>query len=244
MNALVRFEELIEDLLEGSLAKLMRSPVQPAEIARRLERAMEQGQRAAVGQTLVPNRYRVLLHPDDYAGLEPARGALEREMARFIVERVRERGFDLLARPQVSLEPHEKTRRRRVRVQAELADTMADSEATAELEWTQTQLAPVGQQMLPRAWLRFSFADGQPGQVHLDRPQFSLGRARDNDIILDDPRVSRYHARIVLRYGQFLLQDLHSTYGSLVNGEAVEESILRSGDVLSLGGFEMVYEED
>lgn len=243
MNALARFEEFIEELLEGSLVQLMRSPVQPAEIAKRLERAMEMGQRAGVGQILVPTRYLVYLHPDDYASLAPARGALEREMARFIIERVRERGFSLLARPQVSLAPQPGTRRRRVKVEAELADTVVDEEETAELDWTPAMELQPGGRVLPKAFLAFSFGDGQVHRVWLERPQITLGRARDNDVILEDPRVSRNHARIVLRYGQFLLQDLGSTYGTQVNGRPVQECILRPGDCLTLGGVELVYEE-
>ncbi len=242
MSALARLEEFLEEILEGSLTQLMRSPVQPAEIAKRLERAMEQGQRAAVGKILVPTRYTVLLHPEDMAALEPARGTMEREMSRFIVERARERDFTLLTRPRVRMQATERVRRHRVRVQAELADT-DEEEATGELEWT-SRLGTRAPETLPRATLYLREASGQVRQIRLERPQVRLGRARDNDIILDDPHVSRYHARILLRYGQFVLQDLNSTYGTLVNGEAVQESILRPGDLLHLGGVELIYEEE
>jgi hypothetical protein len=242
VNALARFEDFVEDILEGSLTQLLRSPVQPAEIAKRLERAMESGQRAAVGKVLVPTRYTVSLHPDDYAALAPARGALEREMARFIVERARERGFSLLARPRVSLAGRPEVRRRRLVVVAAIIDT-EEEEQTLEIEWTPPLGSPLGEARSPRARLRYGDAAGRPCEVRLDRPQVTLGRARDNDVILDDPRVSRYHARIILRYGQHVLQDLGSTHGTLVNGEAVQECVLRPGDLLTLGGAGLYYEE-
>lgn len=239
MNALARFEDLVEHLFEGSLKQLLRSPVQPAEIAKRLERAMELGQRAAVAKVLAPTHYAVFLHPEDYAALEPARGVLEREMARFIVERAQERNLSLLARPRVTLNARPGTRRRQVRVEAQLADTTVEEEHTGELEWTPAIAAPPGLQ----ARLHFVDGAGQPCAVQLDRQQTTLGRARDNDVILDDPRVSRYHARIVQRYGQFVLQDLGSTYGTALNEQIVQESILRHGDRLSLGGLELFLEE-
>lgn len=242
MNALARFEEFVEDLLEGSLAQLMRSPVQPAEIAKRLERAMEQGQRASVGKVLVPTRYTVLLHPDDFAALAPARGALEREMARFIVERVQERGFSLLTRPRITLRAEPEIRQRRVRVKAELTDE-GEEEETTELEWTPMFAAPLKGAAIPQAGLRFRDVAGRVCLVPLDQPQICLGRARDNDVILDDPHVSRYHARIILRYGQFVLQDLDSSYGTTVNGHPVEECVLRPGDRIVLGAMELYYEE-
>lgn len=239
MNALARFEEFVEEMLEGSLTHLLRVPVQPAEIAKRLERAMEMGQRASVVKILVPTRYTVFLHPADLDSLAPVRGALEREMARFIVERAQERGFELLTRPRVLLQAREDVRRHRVQVEAELVDTEREEE-TSELELTPPMLAAAAER--PRARLVFRDTSGRPCEVQLDRPQVTLGRARDNDVILDDPRVSRHHARIVLRYGQHLLQDLGSTYGTAVNGEAVRESVLRAGDYLSLGGVELRYE--
>ena len=242
MSALARLEEFLEEIFEGSLTQLMRSPVQPAEIAKRLERAMELGQRAAVGKILVPTRYTILLHPEDMAALEPARRALEREMARFIVERARERGFTLLTRPRVRMQAGERVRRHRAKVQAELADT-EEEETTSELEWT-SRLGPPAAGPPPRATLYIREADGPVRSIVLDRPQVRLGRARDNDIILDDPHVSRYHARILLRYGQFLIQDLDSTYGTLVNGEAVQECVLRPGDRVLLGEVELIYEEE
>jgi hypothetical protein len=232
----------MEDLLEGSLAQLMRTPVQPAEIAKRLERAMELGQRASVGKVLVPTRYTVLLHPEDFAALAPARGALEREMARFIVERVQERGFSLITRPRIRLRAEPELRQRRVRVEAELSDD-EEEEETSDLEWTPPYATPIAGAVLPSAGLRFRDVAGHICLVPLDQPQTNLGRARDNDVILDDPHISRYHARIILRYGQFIVQDLGSSYGTMVNGHPVEECVLRPGDRLVLGGMELYYEE-
>jgi hypothetical protein len=243
VNALARFEEFVEHLFEGSLTQLLRSPVQPAEIAKRLERAMEMGQQAAVAKILVPTRYAVFLHPEDYAALESARGVLEREMSRFIVERAQERSFVLLVRPRVIIQARSGMRRRQVQVEAKLADTAAEEEQTSELEWTATlETSPA---LPPQLQARVHYLDGagQACEVQLQGQEVTLGRARDNDVILDDPRVSRYHARIVQRYGQFVLQDLGSTYGTALHGQVIQESVLRHGDRLSLGGVELFFEE-
>ncbi|HEU5087060.1 MAG TPA: FhaA domain-containing protein, partial [Roseiflexaceae bacterium] len=55
MSALSRFESFMENIVEGSVARLFRSPVQPAEIAKRLERAMEANQQISVRRVIVPN---------------------------------------------------------------------------------------------------------------------------------------------------------------------------------------------
>jgi ABC-type multidrug transport system ATPase subunit/pSer/pThr/pTyr-binding forkhead associated (FHA) protein len=71
-------------------------------------------------------------------------------------------------------------------------------------------------------------------------PVLRLGRAPDNDMILDAPSVSRYHA--VLTYGdgnaQPTLTDLSSTNGTFVNGEPLTEPrLLTPHDLIFLGGF-------
>jgi hypothetical protein len=66
-----------------------------------------------------------------------------------------------------------------------------------------------------------------------------VGRAPDNDIILDYPRVSKRHAVIPALEGTYFIQDAGSTNGTLVNDRTLEkgEKIeLHNGDRIELGG--------
>jgi RsiW-degrading membrane proteinase PrsW (M82 family) len=58
---------------------------------------------------------------------------------------------------------------------------------------------------------------GSGPAAQLNRPQFSIGRMPGNDLILDDPQVSRYHATIRWLDGQFVIEDLGSANGTWVN---------------------------
>ena len=70
-----------------------------------------------------------------------------------------------------------------------------------------------------------------------------LGRAADNVICLDDPLVSAHHARISFAGGQWLVEDLGSRNGTLVNDLRVESPIaLASGDVLRVGGLSLRFD--
>ena len=62
-----------------------------------------------------------------------------------------------------------------------------------------------------------------------------LGRSPDNDVILRDPATSGHHARVELRGDQFWIVDLGSTNGTYVNGEAIQEKQLTSGDRVTIG---------
>lgn len=64
----------------------------------------------------------------------------------------------------------------------------------------------------------------------------TIGRAPDNAIVIHDPMVSAHHARVVQRPdGSYLIEDLHSTNGSFVDGVRVDRRELGSGSVLSFG---------
>ncbi len=64
-----------------------------------------------------------------------------------------------------------------------------------------------------------------------------LGREPTNDIVLDDYRVSRKHARIILSAGQIVIEDLSSANGTFVNGVRISSSMLTEGDELRLGSW-------
>lgn len=68
------------------------------------------------------------------------------------------------------------------------------------------------------------------------RKRTDIGRARGNDVQLADPLVSRYHARIEAQNDGYVLQDLGSPNGLLINGRrVVRPELLRDGDRISIG---------
>jgi serine phosphatase RsbU (regulator of sigma subunit) len=71
--------------------------------------------------------------------------------------------------------------------------------------------------------------------VTLDRLPFTIGRRETNDLRLGGSEVSREHAEIFSENGRFVLRDRESRYGTFVNGEAVTECEIRSGDRVRLG---------
>jgi pSer/pThr/pTyr-binding forkhead associated (FHA) protein len=62
-----------------------------------------------------------------------------------------------------------------------------------------------------------------------------VGRDSRCDLVLEDPMVSRRHARITFRDGVWMIHDLSSTNGTTLNGERVGRATLRPGDILRLG---------
>ncbi len=76
---------------------------------------------------------------------------------------------------------------------------------------------------------------GNRFRVPIDSLPFMIGRHADNSLVLRDNRISRSHARIVADNGLYVIENLHSRHGILVNGEKVDRAILRSKDRIEFG---------
>lgn len=78
----------------------------------------------------------------------------------------------------------------------------------------------------------------------LEEDTINIGRQLENDLIIDDPRVSRKHAQIRVVKGRHMVFDLGSSGGTYVNNKRVNQITLHPGDVLSLAGVPLVYGQD
>ncbi len=77
--------------------------------------------------------------------------------------------------------------------------------------------------------------------IPLSQPLIRIGRRLENNLVLDDPRVSRTHAELRAINGRYVLFDLNSTGGTYVNGVKITQSVVYPGDVISLAGVNLVY---
>ncbi len=73
---------------------------------------------------------------------------------------------------------------------------------------------------------------------------FLIGKRDDADLVLQDPHVSSAHALIVEVHRQRVICDLHSRYGTEVNGQKIREQELASGDRIRISTAELEYESD
>jgi len=86
--------------------------------------------------------------------------------------------------------------------------------------------------------------EDDPGAAHyqLTPPSTTIGRAQNNDIVLDgDMRVSRHHARLEFNDGQWVIVDSQSANGTMVNGQRITTHSLKSGDRIRVGGTPLVF---
>jgi hypothetical protein len=245
VSALGRFEQFMESIVEGSARRLFRSKITAAEVARRLERAMASHQMITVDRVVVPSFYRAYLNPEDFQAFDAIQADLEREMANYLRDLAQERRWTLLQHPVVDVAPDPAVSRHSIQVEVELA-SLPQATPQAETEGTQVIQRPALGGQAP-ARISAALVLQTPHGVQrfaLDNSPVTIGRGLHNDIILEDPRVSRQHAQIRFKSRRFLIADQGSMNGSYVNGIPITtEHVLHHGDIVSLGGLELTFQQ-
>ena len=106
---------------------------------------------------------------------------------------------------------------------------------------------------------KIDYMDGRPTELHLRKCKFiieragrqrerifdqsliTLGAIDDNDLVLNEETVSRYHGKVVQEEDGYVLVDLGSTNGTFINGVRIREAYLKSGCTVQLGKMEITF---
>jgi len=91
--------------------------------------------------------------------------------------------------------------------------------------------------------LRIVSREEQPKNFNLVQDTITIGRGKDNDIVLSDQRASRQHAQIKKENNQYIINDLGSVNGILVNETKTNTSTLKHNDQIKIGNSILIFLE-
>lgn len=297
-NRLARINTGIEGLVDKLFSFITPTFIQPAEIARKLESAMEDNAlQEGGGHWLAPNVYDINLSVKDHQHLLPGQAILIQGWQNSLIAYAKRKHYTLKTTPVIRLHGDSKLRLGLVRIEAKLEDAGVGISETQQINPEQLALlraqltpgqplpgmdnkaglsspqqgrSPMGSQINnsprnaaypipptlpssspPMPWAQLIIRVPQGGQktFQIDKPQINIGRQLRNDIIVEDKRVSRDHAKIMYGSdGQFTIIDLSSTNGIAINGipitrqGTIRQQVLRNGDRFTIGSYEFYFE--
>lgn len=254
MGVASRVEKRLEGLLEGFFVKLFRSGLQPVEVGRRILREMDEGRTVSVNRIYAPNDFRVTLGPEDHERFIGMQAGLEREFRNLVIDEAKKNRWNLMGMPRFAFDLDEGIGKGEFRIDAALA---ADPEANApgvsthqpdrgDPGATRAISTNTAERLgLPSSEARLVVLDasGSPKEhISITDAPVTIGRTSTNDVVLSDPNVSRHHAELRREGDAWMLVDLGSTNGTLVNDKPARSHELSHGDRLRFGTSELIFD--
>ncbi len=283
-NPLAKLEAFMQQMVEGFFAWIFHSRLEPVEVARKLERAMEdntllQGE----GRYLAPHVYDINLSIKDHQQMSQTQQDLIRDWQNHLIDFARHRHFTLSANPIIRLHANTTLHTGFLRIEIgqdeggmhtqtfsaeQLAQFRAQQAAGQPVTGISSPQQPAGSPIspskpnvtrnsnsspiqppqvtpaMPQASLTIHSPQAQKQKYRIEKHVIKIGRQLNNDIIVEDKRVSRDHAQIKYQPdGQFVIFDIGSTNGITINNTPhMRQHVLRNGDHFTIGSYDFYFE--
>ena len=206
-------ERRLERMVVGVFSRGSRMNIRPIELGRRLVREMDDQRSVDVkGRRVVPNDFTVQLSPKDFEGFAEISDVLQTELVEAAREYARAEGYHFMGPVKVELSVDQEQKPGRFEVLAALRQAAEDTPSGGSL------VLPSGQ------------------RITLSDTPVTVGRLSECTVPLNDQNVSRRHAEIRPNRQNYVVVDLGSTNGTMVNGTRIHgETALSDGDIISFG---------
>ena len=223
MGVFDRVERTLENAVSGAFARAFKGDVQPVEITARLQRELDREAKLLDrARKLVPNDFRVSLSTHDYERLTPYSKTLNSEIVPQLRNYATEHGY--LFNGPVTIEY-----------------LLDESLPVGRFTVASAAVAGVDAEPATPSEIRHAALVVEVNGVRhpLNPPGLTIGRGTDADLRINDPGVSRLHARIVVTgtgaHQQLAIEDMGSTNGIVVDGQRVRHAALTAGTRIEIG---------
>jgi hypothetical protein len=256
LGILKNIEKRMESLVEGVFGRAFRRQIHPVEIAKALTKQMDEGRMVSISRTYAPNDFTVHLSEEDVESIRAYQDALKDELIQYASTHAENKDYHLMTPPKVRFEtedslrfgefgitakltggdgPREKGAPQDTSGQTRIFRTEETSGAAKDQGQGTSAISPEEAQKhgLAREIVEVVTKDGSFALE--GRGPWTVGRSQENDIVIPDPNVSRKHARLSRSDNGYVVEDLGSTNGTLLDGAPIDRERIESGDELTFG---------
>ena len=254
MGFLKHIEKRMESLVEGVFGRAFRRQIHPVEIAKGLTKQMDEGRMVSISRTYAPNDFTVHLSREDSESIRAYQASLKDELIQYASTHAENKNYHLMTPPRIRFETEDTLRFGEFGVTAKLTggdgprEKGAPQDTSGQTRIFRTEESSGGEIDQGTATIsadearRHGLAREIVELVLEDethplegRGPWSVGRSQENDIVINDPNVSRKHARISRADNGFVVEDLGSTNGTMLDGAPIDRERIEGGDELTFG---------
>lgn len=220
--------------MEGFFARaLPGGGVQPLELGKAMVRTMEERKTVSIASVFVPNAFVFHLSPKDYERLAPLEGSLTKELQAIARRAAASENWRLPGPPEIHLAGDGKGAPGTFDVEAHIVEADEPEEEAGP----HTQLI----EMSLDADAELVIIGKNKRSYPLSKDVITVGRLETSDVALADSGVSRQHAEIRREGDEWVVVDVGSTNGTLVNGKQMQRHRLKPGDRMTFGETEIEF---
>jgi hypothetical protein len=237
-NNLDRLEAQLRALFEERLIKLLTGKSTSDDFINELIQVMRAGlEKDTEGALLAPDRYILEVSPESLADWLIYQPFLD-EMSVQLSEQGAQEGFIFRTSPTIQIVENRDVLRDEWQIRAEFSSESEAFTDTAAMD--SPELTPE-QDLIP---INAFLVVGGKTNFPLRTVVVNIGRHSDNDLVLEDQYVSRHHAQLRAINRRYVIFDVGSTGGVLLNGKPVTQATLHPGDVIRIGMTHLIYVQD
>lgn len=237
-KSLDRIEKNLRTLIEDYLVHLIAGKQsQQSLIDQFIQEMRDNLHRKPEGSILAPDHFIIHVPPEDFIEWQVNQEILDR-IALTLNEIGLDEGFQFQQKVKIELHVKSALGKKQFEISSSISQTQVPPIDTAAME--NPDLA-TGIADIPE---NASFIIGGSTTFSLEKPVLNIGRHSTNDLVLADPHVSRHHAQIRAIDRHFVIFDVGSSSGVLLNGKPVTQATLQSGDVIRIGVVNLIYLQD
>jgi hypothetical protein len=250
-------EKRMESLVEGVFGRAFRKQVHPVEIAKGLTKQMDENRMVSVSRTYAPNDFTIHLSKADEESIQAYQSALRDELIQYASTHAQSKNYHLMTPPRVRFVTEDSLRFGEFGVTAKLTggdgprEKGAPEDTSGQTRIFRTEKTGGNVQGEDQGTSAISAEEArrhglaretvelvmEDGSYPLEgQGPWSIGRSEENDIVIQDPNVSRQHARLLRSENGFVAEDLDSTNGTLLDGAPIDHERIENGDELTFGG--------
>ena len=233
-----RIEAHLRRLFEDYLIRFFaRDQAQHQLIDQLMQTLQENLHENKMGKIQAPDLFVIHVHPQVLNEWQSHQDILD-GIADSIFQKGKAEAFYFSKKPEIVLKANPNVEKGSFTISAHDAPTNQPIPDTAAM--TQSEIMDQAGMVPQNAFLIIRGSTNFP----LQKPVVNIGRHSTNDLILQDPHISRHHAQLRAINDRYVIFDVGSTGGIFLNEKKITRASLQTGDVIRLGTVHLIYSQD
>ena len=235
---LERFEAQLREIFEEKIIQLLPGNNKRRKLFDDLSDALQKNLvEQPDGKIRAPDNFTIIIPKEDLADWKAHQDVLD-EMAEFLFQSALSQGFSFNQQLRIDIEPQNYDLNQDFYISANFTEKQSKLPDTTVMP--SEEVENQRKNIPDRAYLIVGGRDN----FQLDKSVVNIGRHSDNDLVLNEPHVSRHHAQLRAINNRYVLFDVGSTGGLMINGKTISQATLHPGDVIRIGMVNLIFVQE